>query len=285
MQREGEIVPGCVFDAITQYAIDECDGADGVMDRIITDPATCTFDATSIIGRNTMCNGIEHGFITAKQARIYNLILRGPIREDGSRLWYGLMQGADLKSIATVPPFAISASWCGDFVLDDPDLDLRSLSYADIEKCVNLGQRRYSPIDSSDPDLSAFRDRGGKIISWHGLADDVIFPQGTFHYKNQVNDQMGGAAAVDEFFRVFAAPAVGHCFGGSGPVPDADFDALVSWVEHDVAPEVLTASYVLENTIVERNLCRYPKKLKFEGGDFNLAASWSCEERYSTPSA
>jgi fermentation-respiration switch protein FrsA (DUF1100 family) len=44
-----------------------------------------------------------------------------------------------------------------------------------------------------NPDLSAFRDHGGKLLLLHGWADPAIPPTGTIDYYAAVQDRMGRA--------------------------------------------------------------------------------------------
>ena len=100
------------------------------------------------------------------------------------------------------------------------------------------------PIMASDnPNLAPFRDRGGKVVMWHGFADQLIVPEGTIDYYDAVTQALGGGyKRTQEFARLFMAPGVGHCGGGNGPQPQALFDAVVNWVEHDQAPETILAT-------------------------------------------
>ena len=72
-------------------------------------------------------------------------------------------------------------------------------------------------IGTDNPDLSTFRDHGGKIVLWHGWADQLITTQGTIDYYKRVLQQMGGADKTARFLRFFLAPGIGHCGGGAGP--------------------------------------------------------------------
>jgi hypothetical protein len=74
-------------------------------------------------------------------------------------------------------------------------------------------------MNSNHPDLSEFRDRGVKMITWHGLADNIIFPNGTLNHRQRVEGVMGGKSAVNDFYRLYFAPGVNHRGGGYGPVP------------------------------------------------------------------
>jgi hypothetical protein len=84
---------------------------------------------------------------------------------------------------------------------------------------------------ADNPDLTDFRNRGGKAIVWHGWADQLISAEGTIDYYSRVQKQMGGSDKTSQFMRPFMAPGVGHCGGGSGPAPSGQQEALLAWVE------------------------------------------------------
>ena len=85
---------------------------------------------------------------------------------------------------------------------------------------------QYNTVFGTDnPDLTAFRDRGGKVVIWHGWADQLISSEGTVDYYKRLQERMGGAKKTLEFARLFMAPGVGHCGGGTGPTPTGQLDA------------------------------------------------------------
>src|SRR5262245_37387587 len=99
-----------------------------------------------------------------------------------------------------------------------------------------------SVIGTDNPDLTAFRDRGGKAIVWHGWADQLITPEGTVDYYTRVQQQMESPKKTSDFIRLFMAPGVAHCAGGAGPQPTGQLEVLRSWVEEGKAPETLLAT-------------------------------------------
>jgi len=149
-------------------------------------------------------------------------------------------------------------------------------------RVLHESRNQYSSIiGTSDPDLSLFKARNGKLISWHGLADHLIFPNGTEDYYKRVAEQVEG---VQDFYRYFEAPGVGHCRGGAGPQPVGELEAVVRWVEQGVAPDELvavnTTIYGKEagegQSLPTRKLCAWPKKQKYNGGDPLVAGSFDC---------
>ncbi len=80
-----------------------------------------------------------------------------------------------------------------------------------------------------------------------------------------------------DYYRMFLAPGIAHCFTGPGAFPDTTFDALVKWVEKGVAPDSLPATSVGTNPIIKRTLCPYPKREKYDGvGNLTLGEGFSC---------
>ncbi len=133
-------------------------------------------------------------------------------------------------------------------------------------------------------DLSALRDRGGKLIVFHGTADPVFSIDDTLAWYAALTAANGGDATA--FARVFAVPGMNHCSGG--PATD-QFDflkPLVNWVEQGVPPDrvVATSRPLAQNNGAggippgrTRPLCAWPKKAVYDGaGSPEIAASFSC---------
>lgn len=91
-----------------------------------------------------------------------------------------------------------------------------------------------APPGADNPDLAAFRDAGGKMMIYHGVADPVFSVNDTANWCAKLDANGGGAA---EFARFYPVPGMNHCHGG--PAADA-FDLLtplIAWVEQGTAPE------------------------------------------------
>jgi feruloyl esterase len=71
-------------------------------------------------------------------------------------------------------------------------------------------------FNATDPDLSAFRQRGGKILQYHGWNDQQIAPQNSVNYYESVVTHVGNRRATEDFYRLFMVPGMMHCQGGEG---------------------------------------------------------------------
>jgi len=132
-------------------------------------------------------------------------------------------------------------------------------------------------FDATDPDLTAFRDAGGKLIIWHGLADPAISPVGTIAYYQAVEDHMGGLAATQKFARLFLMPGASHCGGGQGPSSLDALTALISWVEQGTAPSSLltTQAPTAANPVQSLPAFPYPLMATYNGtGSVDVASSY-----------
>lgn len=279
--NEEHVAPtACELAAFNTGAIKACDALDGVVDGIIDNPRNCHWDPRSLIGTKVQCDGQELT-ISAALAEAVRKIWEGPTSPGGRQLWYGPNIAADFTYLATAGmPFTVADSWAKYFVAKDPSFDTTKLTYASFSKLFMESVRQYERIiGTNDPDLSAFRDAGGKLLSWHGQADQLVPTQGTVGYRNRVNAVMGGNARVNDFYRLFLLPGVQHCGGGPGLQAVDPLSALVNWVEKGERPATLAtaATSSTGEITATRNACPYPKVARYVGhGDPQHATSYRC---------
>jgi len=283
MHNEGNPVAPCKLDAATAASIEACDTIDGVEDGFIEDPARCNFDPQTLVGTPLEC-----GTFTAADASIVQRLWEGPTRVDGTPLWVGMPWGTGLTALAgsrgdPLEPEAmgITLDWFRYFLAQDPDFDWTTVTPAGFERLWEQSVEQFGLVIGTDnSDLTAFRDRGGKAIVWHGWADPLISAAGTIDYYERVTAEMGGRRATGEFIRLFMAPGVGHC-GGGGPTPSGQLEALIAWVEEGDAPETLTATLRTGDVVRTRPLCSYPEVARYRGnGSTDDAASFVCSEGF-----
>ena len=283
MQAAKNPVAQCKFVQAQAAAVAACDASDGVKDGVLENPRACAFDPKPLVG--TTAPGCSE--FTESDADVVRKIWQGPRRQDGSFLWYGLQRGGDASALSPTSgtplaprPNPITLDWWRYFLNQNPQWDWSALTPAAYEQYWDQSVEEFSGVIATDnPDLAAFRDRGGKLVLWHGWSDQLIYPEGTIDYYQRVQRQMGGADEVSKFARLFLAPGVGHCGGGPGPKPEGQFEAMVRWVEEGKAPETLNAVGRESSGLAVRTrpLCRFPLVAKYKGtGSTDDAASFIC---------
>jgi feruloyl esterase len=317
---------------VSGSAVSACDQVGAQHLGFVLDPQSCRYDPTkgaSVLCTGVAGNGVtgtstDPGCVNLAQAQAFNKIWYGqtadgsvpdPASDNASaatlaagQLWWGLMRGSTLQGLAGTRPFTIASDMVA-LEMQDPMLATsifqnasgngadgwKTLGYADLATAYAHGvalQSSFGNINTDNTDLTKLRNSGAKVISYHGLADQLIAPQGSIHYFARVADAMGGVAAAQAFDRLFLIPGMGHCNGiGSatgilGPANTASsvplpangqlFTALVDWVEKGTAPSSIVLSSA--DGSVTRPICLYPQKAVYGGtGPVTAAASYHCQ--------
>lgn len=285
----------------------QCDVLDGVKDQIVGAPQACKFQPQKL-----RCTDKPSKWcLTDPQIGALQSIYQGPRTSSGTQLFPGFTPGAE---VGTVPglgwdgwifgPAAaggtqgrFSTNFMRSVVTGDDNWQPGNF---DFDRDAPLIERFGPILNATDPDLSRFAARGGKLILFHGWADAAIPPLNTINYFDSVGTKMGPQR--EQFARLFMVPGMQHCLAGPGPStfggisaavqpanPTGDLSAaLEQWVEKGVAPEtiravrpknLLLALYDPTQGGVDRSalLCAYPKQAKLNGGDQSDAASYTCE--------
>ena len=257
-----------------------CDGADGLADGVLEDPRKCTFDPGTLAcpANQSAATCLTAGQIAAAR-RIYGG-LKDP--KTGVQLYPGLAPGSEPFWPHRDPanPFPIPLAHYKWLVFGDPNWDWRSFDFtdpADYDAHVK-GEAKFAPIlNATNPDLRAFRERGGKLLQWHGWNDQLIAAENSINYFESVRSLF--KTDVQDFYRLFMAPGMAHCSGGTGPNTFDMQAALEDWVERGKAPDRITATRAIQGVVDRsRPLCPYPQVAVYRGkGDTNDAASFVCK--------
>lgn len=273
LRNPDTLVPPDKVSLLAHAVVEACDAGDGVQDDIVSDPRMCRFDPAVLTcesGDSPTCltpAQVENSTSTYLPVTTANGELVYPGRSPGFETgWRIPTPGRPLN-----PLWADMARYVGH---QDSDWDVMSF---DLETDLSLALENGGFIEANDPDLSAFRDRGGKLLLYHGWADPGPAPENTIAYYEAVTDELGGSQ--DAWMRLFLMPGVGHCGGGVGP-DQADFlGALEAWRESGIAPDRIIATRRPRNGLNEmsRPLCRYPQVARYSGtGSTNDAMNFTC---------
>ena len=255
---------------------------------MLDDPRQCAFDPASL---SCKAGQSADTCLSAAQVdaarRIYGG-LKDPTT--GTQLYPGLVPGSEQfwpnRDIAN--PFPIPIAHYKWLVFADPNWDWTSFDFSDPAdyQAHQKAEAKYAPIlNATDPNLKAFRQRGGKLLQYHGWNDQLITPLNSINYYESVLSFFGSGQEgektlqdVQTFYRLFMAPGMAHCGGGAGPNAFDMQAALEQWVERGVAPERIVATRGVNGVIDRlRPLCPYPQVAVYKGqGDTNDAANFEC---------
>lgn len=236
--------------------------------------------------------------LTAAQVEAAGKLYSGPVTADGVALYPGHeAPGSELgwPGWITGMAYGIGSGYLQylAFPESDPSVDLGDWTF-DVESFDSL--RPLGEVyNATNPDLSAFAARGGKLILYHGWADPAIPPYGTLAYYQAVIDTAGGLEAAQEYARLYMVPGMFHCSGGDAPNTFDLLGPIQDWVENGAAPEQIIATQYgggsasggfadptaggsdAGEVVRTRPLCPFPLQQTYDGsGDIDDAASFSC---------
>ncbi|CAI6050715.1 unnamed protein product [Clonostachys chloroleuca] len=291
MHKEQQFPAGCELTELTSLAVSVCDPLDGVTDGLISEPDACrrAFDPSKYIGTTFNCSTTgQDREISAAAVAVANAVWMGATHADGRFLWHGFDIGADLATIAptnctidghcTAAPLDTIASVSNYWVTKDINANTTDLTHQDFDTMYRVLKHVFaSSLQTNEPDITDFRNAGGKIITFHGLNDAAIPPNNSLAYYKQV---MQTVDDTFDFYRYYTVPGLEHCFGGKGGQPENLFNQLRQWVENGTAPvETAVTVELPDGTNLDEILCPYPLKAKFDASCNNSTGTttcWSC---------
>jgi len=264
----------------TASAVAACDATDGVVDGILDDPRNCAFSAkANICGRST---APATNCLTEAEAEAIDRIWDGPRNAKGQKIWFGLDRGTSLPALngAFIFPLGITQFHWNKH---DRNFDWQTVPIAGYPEVAQDGSRNIADVTDTFDDLDKFRKHGGKLLTFVGANDQLIMPRGVVNYYREMAIRYGKHHQPDfknlqEFYRLFRGPGVGHCAGGPGPQPQNLFNALVDWVEKGIAPETILAQGGQGAPPTRtRPLCAYPQTAIYNGtGSTDDAVNFHC---------
>ncbi len=278
LDRPESMIPPAKYPMIHRAALRACDAADGLEDGLISDPQRCHFNPKTI-----ECKGADApDCLTSAQVEAATRIYAGVKNPTtGAAIFPGLEPGSELSwgGPAGGPvPLAVSGDLFKFVVFKDPRWDFRTFDLArDYEAVHRIDSLDLSPTSA---DLKSFAGRGGKLLIYHGWADQNVAPRSSVNYHARLVETMG-QTQVDGAVRLFFAPGMAHCGGGEGPNTFDALTALEQWREQGTAPAKIVASH-LTNGRVDRTrpLCPYPQMATYRGaGNIDEADSFFCAAR------
>ncbi|MGN6363155.1 tannase/feruloyl esterase family alpha/beta hydrolase [Asticcacaulis taihuensis] len=292
------------FALVRSAILEACDGDDWLQDGMVSNIAACTgTKVLSALQKRACTGGKTDACLMPAQAAVLQKVTDGPTTSAGTHIysdwaWPSSIDAPEWRmwkigsENGQVPPLNVilgapalaSAFTTPPVALGSPDALLAyQLNFdfdrdtAGIYAVADPFQRSaWDDVGARSTDLSAFRERHGRLIVAHGESDPVFSLKDTLTWFDAVNAANGGQAA--DFVRVFPVPGMCHCGGGKATDQYDLFTALVAWVEQGQAPQSIIAAAGPATPWPGRTrpLCAYPQWPKFIGGDPEKASSFQC---------
>jgi Tannase and feruloyl esterase len=290
---------------INKAVLKQCVGQDGgaTTDQFLTDPRDCDFDPKAL-----QCTGAQAppACLTSDQVTTMRRYYGGTVDPvNGQVINPGGARGSETDNTFALglrfaeqlpePPFDGLFYW-----VFGPSFGYLSspVNYANFDFHHDIGKvddQLADVLNATSTNLSEFRERGSKLLMYHGWADPLIPPQSSINYFNALVGNHGGGfqqasfggpgnpalQRTQSYARLFMVPGMYHCSGGPGPNVFDALTPLVTWVEAGVPPEKITATKFVNDTPptvqMTRPLCLYPKVAKYKGsGSTDIAANFDC---------
>jgi hypothetical protein len=286
---------------VSDAVLAACDAQDGIADGLIADAVGCKakFDpgtlqcATESSGDNCLNEAQVNAVRTLHASYRFSFPLENGVSEYPG--WgvsgeatpaFGPTGGWSAWWLGSTPPalppqptngiaWVYGAGGIQHVFAREPNFDVRKYRPEDFAPRV----REVSKLmDSTNPDLSAFKAHGGKLVMLEHLSDYAQSPSAGIGYFQQVQRHLGELQVAD-FARLYTAPGVDHV--GSGAPSNVDMlSVLVDWVEGGRAPGdlvVLDQKPALPiSTSRALPLCRWPGWPHYKAGDPKDATSFVC---------
>ncbi|KAF6220895.1 hypothetical protein HO133_002575 [Letharia lupina] len=247
---------------IHDEVLKQCDGLDGVMDGIIEDPNLCSFRPEALLcAKNASTN-----CLTSTQVETVRKIFSPFYGEDGNLIYPAMQPGSEIlaaENLYAGKPFSYSESWF-KYVVYDPSWNAATFDIHDAAKAETLNP---SDIRTWPDRLCGFRNRGGKMLLYHGGQDNQITSFDTERFYDRLSRGTPAPSdALDAFFRFFRVPGMYHCNSGPGGwvmgqgggasaagVPFARANnvlaALVHWVENGTAVDDIVGTKFVNDSV------------------------------------
>lgn len=282
------VVTASVLKLLAAKVTETCDASDGVRDGTLENPETCTFRLASLPAcpNDSATDGCVTRAQRAALATFTSPLAAGALRypgqpfgdeasDDGWGTWITGPLPEILQTTggaAATVQGAFGTEFLKYFVYGDSTW--RYVGY-DLARAGRDGAAVDAVVSATNPDLSAFRARGGKLVLAHGWSDPALNARATIAYFNAVQARTPRAAS---FTRLFMMPGVLHCVGGSG-CDMADWAGTIRrWVEQGEAPSRIIARKERGTQVLKTHpLCAYPMTARYDGsGSTDAAGSFVC---------
>ena len=267
-------IPRSKYAMIHDAVLNACDALDSVKDGVIENPAQCNFDYSKLLCKaGDAADCLTKGQVESAKA------MTSPLKDPktGKVLFEGhLMPGSELgwATLGGPEPLGIGISGMQNVVFQDRKWDYHKMNIStDVDRAATSDN---GALYTGDSNLKPFFDHGGKLLMYHGWADQQVNPLNSVMYYGEVLKTVGKKATNS--IELFMVPGMGHCQGGAGTDNFDKMKTMEEWIEQGKKPAQIAASHLTSGKVDKtRPLCPYPQVAKYKGaGSTDDAANFSC---------
>ena len=277
------VIPREKYQTIQAAVLLACDEIDGVKDGVLENPRSCGFDPEVL-----ECKGEDSAYcLTAPQVQAARAMYSPVMHPStGEVVMPGIERGTERSwgTLGGPQPIGNAVEGFKYVVFQDAKWDWRRFNLAtDLPRAVEADR---DVLSSSDPNLTPFFDRGGKLLIYHGWSDPQIPPGNTIAFFNRVIDT-AGREAVGRSVQLYMVPGMNHCGGGVGTDRFDVMAAIEHWVAGGQAPASITATRMSNGTVERtRPLCPYGQVAAWDrSGSTRDASSFACVPDATDPAS
>lgn len=297
---------------VQKAAMQACDKLDGALDNIVSNVESCRQLNAQVLASLRCPGGADTADTCLSDAQLDTVrTIESPLAFTSYSLangvkragGYNLLEGAlvagpyttrDLgtrkapgnpATSADANMYVTGDQWVKFFVTRDADFNTLTFDPQNPGTYAARVTEVSKLTDATDANLAPFFARGGRLLMLHGLADEVISPNSTIDYYQQLVATLG-QATVTQHVRFYTVPGMGHGTGSFIPNWDS-LAALEGWVEGGLAPATPVAVDAVAGTYGRtRPLCQFPSWPKYRGsGSLDAAVNFSCVTEVGDPLA
>jgi len=269
------IIPRSKYPMIHGAVLEACDANDGLRDGLVSEPASCHVNFETL-----RCKAADApDCLTPRQVQSAQAMISPATTPAGQVFFPRLEPGTELRwdRLAGGPnPAELFLDQFRYVVYQDPNWDWRSF---DLERDAARANAVDKDIDELDPHLAAFAKHGGKLLIYHGWADQQVAPGSSVEFYQSVLALSADSARASDWIRLYMVPGMGHCSGGEGPDTFDKISLIEHWVEKGEAPARVVAAHSTAGKVDRtRPLCPYPEVARYTGtGSIDEASNFRCQ--------
>lgn len=246
----------------------------------------------------TAATTAQNGTVSAQGVAVAAKIIDGLVDSTGKRAYLSYQPAATFDEATTAYNSATSAwelsvsglgaEWVVRYLaLRDSSSFARAafdnVTYDTLRDWMQLGMQKYQDVlQTTWPDLTAFRAAGGKVLHFHGESDNSIPTASSVRYHESVRRIMYPALSYNEssaqlnaWYKLFLVPGAAHCttnaYQPNGPFPQTNLAVMIDWVEKGVEPVTLNATYLAgESEGESAQICGWPLRPLWSGNGTSM---------------